>query len=117
MIEPLENFNMPDIDHCNIQIKTGTSYANLELVINNLPVIGEIQKVVHYRKRKEAEYLTIITGVKHNIAVIGGLTSGYQGTGPNASIELLKQIGFEERHVETLYYDPTYENALITLEK
>jgi hypothetical protein len=117
MIEKLTNQELRKTEHCTIQIKTGTSYAALEQVINNLPVIGEIQNVVHYRNRSEGEYVTIITGKRHEIAVIGGLTSGYKGTGPNASIELLKQIGFEESHVETLYYGHTYENALITLEK
>ena len=117
MIEDLKNQKWRQNEHYAIQIQTGASYSSLELAIHNLSLIGEVHKVVHYRNRSEGKYVTIITGERHEIAVIGGLASGYKGTGSNASIELLKKIGFEESRVEALYYDPIYENALITLEK
>lgn len=116
MIEIL-NESFPELENCSVKIETGTSYSSLEIALANIPTVGEVQKVVHYRKRKIGEYLTIVSGQKHTIAILGGLTSGYKGTGSNASIELLKQIGFKENLIESLYYDATYDNAKITLEK
>jgi|GEM_PF-5347647 len=118
MIEEWINFkNLKDPRDYDIKVDIGTSYESLEVAINCSKVLGKIKKVVHYRKKHQIEYYTIITGEHYEMAVIGGLTSGYDGSGSNALVKLLVELGFDQEHVESLIFTNPYDNAVITFEK
>lgn len=114
-IERLTNQELIKAKDCSIQINTGTTYDSLKSATLVLPVLGDVKKVVHYRWGSKAKYITIVIGERHQMAVANGLTSGYDGAGSKASIELLKTIGFEEKRVKDLFFDGTYKNAIITV--
>ncbi len=74
-------------------LDTGSTNDAIEFVNNNLENIGKLECLKHYRNIDKIEYQTEIIGEKGSLKIFGGLTSGYDGTGPSGFIRLLTKLG------------------------
>lgn len=86
----------------SLSFEAGTTREAVEFVRDNLNHIGKLISISHSRISDEIYYETIINGEQGSIRVLGGLTSGYSGAGPNGLIRLLKFIGVDESTAEKL---------------
>lgn len=101
-----------------IMIQLDSSIETHKLVKTLSPFIGEVQEVIHYRKKEGMFYRTIIKGKSGCpvIFVIGGFGSGFKGTGPVEFYDYLVSIGVDENEAEKLF-DSSYKNAEIIIQK
>lgn len=75
-------------------LETGSPNDAVDFINHNISTIGRITVIKHSRNIDDVEYETEIIGEEGIIKISGGLTSGYDGGGPNAFIRLLIQLGF-----------------------
>lgn len=69
----------------------------------NIERLGEVTSIEHFRNGEKAEFETIIHGKEESMQIIGGLASGYAGTGPNGLIRILKKLGVpEDKAIESV---------------
>lgn len=76
-----------------LNLDAGSPYDVIEFIDKNLVNIGELEYLKHYRNINNIEYQTEIIGEKGSLKISGGLTSGYDGAGPNHFIRLLNNLG------------------------
>ncbi len=79
-----------------ISFVTGTTPEAIAFVKDNLKRIGTLESISHERNRREMYYKTIFHGTEREMAIFGGLTSGYAGSGPDGLFGLLLELGVPE---------------------
>ncbi|MFA1737992.1 hypothetical protein [Lysinibacillus fusiformis] len=68
-----------------------------KIIVDNIYKIGKIKYVKHTKKPRKVEYVTTFVGEDDTIELVGGLTSGYVGTGPNGFVRVLESLGLEKQ--------------------
>lgn len=87
-----------------IKLNTSNSREAETLIYENLSKIGRPEKLVHSRSNDPMSYKTTIYGSIDSIEIVGGLSSGYTGTGPNAFVDVLKHLGLIEIDAEEFVF-------------
>lgn len=91
------------IEPINFQLETGLTREAINFVYENIEEIGSLLAIRHTRNKTNIEYFTEIIGRKGKIQIIGGLASGYSGTGPNGFLDLVVKLGvtppLAEKHI------------------
>src|SRR5690625_4706661 len=88
---------------------TARASAVLEGVLSAL--MNEVDEIIHYRKRPEVFYRTIIRGGHYSIDIKSGLGSGYGGGGPSEFYRVLQKMGIDE-NVAKIVFETKYDNAV-----
>ena len=102
-------------NHANVRIATGSSNDDLKLAKKNTEK-GEVDTLVHYRKRNDVIYRTLITlKDRTSILIDGGLATGFIGNGPSAFKLLLIHLGVEEKEAEEVAERSNYNQAQIKI--
>lgn len=79
-----------------LKIEVGSVNRAETFVKNNINLIGKPKSVTHISNSEMVEYETIIEGTEDIMIVLGGLTSGYDGAGPNGLKRTLVFLGIDE---------------------
>ncbi|WP_374963757.1 hypothetical protein [Lysinibacillus sp. RS5] len=90
-----------------IKYETGTTDEAEKFIAENISKIGKIKYVKHTRRRDKIDYITTFVGEVETIELIGGLTSGYDGKGPNGFVRVLESLGVEKQKA----YDFVHEQS------
>lgn len=80
-----------------IRYEAGTTDEAEQFIKDNISKIGKINYVKHRRRRHEVDYITTFGGEVETIELIGGLTSGYEGKGPNGLERVLVSLGIDKQ--------------------
>ena len=99
-----------------IEFKTGITPEAVEFVKDNLNRIGELVKITHERNRRDVYYQTAFVGTKDTIILVGGLSSGFDGSGPNALYQLLVELGVPEDEAKREIYDSKENSSWFEIE-
>lgn len=83
-------------------LTTGSTQEAKKFIKNNVDELGRIKSISHTRDKESISYETTIVGEYETIKVNGGLTSGFNGTGPNGLFDILVSLGVNEEDAE--YY-------------
>ena len=88
-----------------IEFKTGITPEAVEFVRDNIERIGKLIRITHERDIGDVYYKTTFIGTKDTMIVLGGLSSGFDGSGPNALYQLLLELGVPEDKAKREVYD------------
>lgn len=115
-IEKWSNQEKKDPTECEVVVNIGSD-RGCKVASAILTELGEVNKVVHYRRSTPIDYTTYFYANGYTVAVIGAFTSGYLGGGTNRFKRVLIEFGFPEDEVSAILLDGSLEDAIITLEK
>lgn len=85
-----------------MKLVTGSTREAKEFVENNLYRLGKLISMEHSRDKESIEYKTVISGADETITILGGLSSGFDGGGPNGLIIVLQKLGVEDETAQNL---------------
>ena len=88
-----------------IEFKTGITPEAVEFVRDNIERIGKLIRITHERDIGDVYYKTTFIGTKDTMIILGGLSSGFDGSGPNALYQLLVELGVPEDEAKQAVYD------------
>lgn len=87
-----------------ITLEAKTTPEAVEFVWEHLEQIGTLEKITHERNIREVYYKTSFIGAKDTITILGGLASGFNGSGPDGLFNVLIELGvFKDKAQEEIY--------------
>lgn len=99
-----------------ISFVTGTTPEATAFVNDNLKRIGTLESITHERNQREMYYKTVFHGTEKEMAIFGGLTSGYVGSGPDGLFGLLLELGVPEEVAQKEVYKEVEEEYSFEIE-
>lgn len=92
-------------------LRTGATHEAEKFVEENISKIGKVKSIHHKRNSTKVDYETIIKGEYETIVVQGGITSGYNGSGPKGLYRVFKLLGVDEETAQqSAFGDADKEN-------
>lgn len=99
-----------------IEFKTGITPEAVEFVRDNIERIGKLIRITHERDIGDVYYKTTFIGTKDTMIILGGLSSGFDGSGPNALYQLLVELGVPEDEAKREIYDSKENSSWFEIE-